>query len=369
MNNLLLKQISSAREALRLTQSVTTELRKSITSQIEKLAESTYLYDETWGGDWTQNTNVYKRSFKKSNPEWVRVDEDYIKQDLKKRTGIDLDEITNKTPEISKQFFELRDFLISELSFIYDNETFKKEKEILKQIENFKWGMAPGEYTRSRQPEYTFITDPTILNRGLQTPPHIKVGEDIIFSFSLLQSYENFEKLAHRLLRQLEIKTSSDSDSNGNASFQKEPINQIIEKFHVVATQFKNRYNDRPTLQIEDEYDVQDLLNALLRVNYEDIRKEEYTPSYAGGSTRIDFLLKRDKILIEVKKTRPTLKDKEIGNQLIIDIAHYKSHPDCKHLICFVYDPDNLIVNPRGLEDDLNKNTTDDMIVEVLVRP
>ena len=56
--------------------------------------------------------------------------------------------------------------------------------------------------------------------------------------------------------------------------------------------------------EIKDEYDVQDLLNALLRLNFDDVRPEEYTPSYAGSSTRVDFLLKKEKIVIEVKKTR-----------------------------------------------------------------
>ena len=40
----------------------------------------------------------------------------------------------------------------------------------------------------------------------------------------------------------------------------------------------------------------------------------------------MDFLLKNEEISIEVKMTRDGLKDKELGEQLIIDIAkrHYK---------------------------------------------
>jgi hypothetical protein len=50
------------------------------------------------------------------------------------------------------------------------------------------------------------------------------------------------------------------------------------------------------------------------------------------------------------------LKDKEIGDELTIDIARYKSHQNCKTLVCFVYDPDERIRNPRGLEQDLSGN-------------
>lgn len=69
----------------------------------------------------------------------------------------------------------------------------------------------------------------------------------------------------------------------------------------------------------------------------------------------MDFLLKTKQIVIEVKKTRRTLKAKDLGDELIIDIQKYQAHPDCKTLVCFVYDPEGWISNPRGLENDLNK--------------
>ena len=144
-------------------------------------------------------------------------------------------------------------------------------------------------------------------------------------------------------------------------------LNTIIEKFHLVAKQLRQRYNDRPTLDIQDEYDTQDLLHSLLRIYYEDIRTEEWNPSYAGASTRSDFLLKDQKIVIEVKKTRATLKAKQLGEQLIIDIAKYKSHPDCKVLYCFVYDPEGYIANPKGIENDLNSDRKDFKIIVKII--
>lgn len=76
----------------------------------------------------------------------------------------------------------------------------------------------------------------------------------------------------------------------------------IFSRFHRVARQLRSRHNGRSTLEIEDEYDVQDLLHALLQLHFDDIRAEEWTPSYAGKSARVDFLLKKEKIVIEVKK-------------------------------------------------------------------
>ena len=69
----------------------------------------------------------------------------------------------------------------------------------------------------------------------------------------------------------------------------------------------------------------------------------------------MDFLLKAEKIVVEVKKTRSKLGAKEIGSELADDILRYRSHPDCKTLVCFVYDPEERILNPRGLEHDLSQ--------------
>jgi REase_DpnII-MboI len=134
-----------------------------------------------------------------------------------------------------------------------------------------------------------------------------------------------------------------------------EIVHRICTQFNVVVRQLRRRYDGRDTLNVSDEHDAQDLLHALLKIFFEDVRPEECSPSYAGGASRIDFLLKAEQILIELKMTRPNLKEKRLGEELIIDIECYKTHPDCKHLYCFVYDPDSNIRNPRGIEADLSR--------------
>ena len=145
-------------------------------------------------------------------------------------------------------------------------------------------------------------------------------------------------------------------------------VTLIFDRFHSVARQLQSRHQNRGTISIDDEYDVQDLLHALLKIYFDDVRPEEWTPSYAGGSSRMDFLLKKEKLVIEVKKTRKNLTDKEIGEQLIVDIRKYAEHPDCSNLLCFVYDPEGRIGNPTGLEDDLSR-TENGLPVLVFVRP
>lgn len=60
-------------------------------------------------------------------------------------------------------------------------------------------------------------------------------------------------------------------------------IIKLCERFHLFCRQLGDRYNNRSTIEVEDEYDVQDLFHALLKIYFDDIRKEEWTPSYAGG--------------------------------------------------------------------------------------
>jgi REase_DpnII-MboI len=106
-------------------------------------------------------------------------------------------------------------------------------------------------------------------------------------------------------------------------------------------------------LSFANEYDVQDLLHAMLRPWISDIRPEEYTPSYAGSNTRMDFLIPAYSLVIETKLVRDRTHAKKIGDELIIDIEHYRGHPDCMKLWCVVYDPENLITNAEGLRNDL----------------
>lgn len=181
---------------------------------------------------------------------------------------------------------------------------------------------------------------------------------------------EQVEPFLNEILKTLKyVKLYSDSHASNPLEFDPFTIiHSIASKFHRVARQLRDRHNSRQTLDVNDEYDVQDLFHALLHLFFDDIRKEEWTPSYAGGSSRMDFLLKQEKTIIEIKITRETHKDRKIGEELIVDIEKYKTHPDCKHLYCFIYDPEGRIGNPTGLESDLS-GERDDLGVKVVVEP
>ncbi len=148
-----------------------------------------------------------------------------------------------------------------------------------------------------------------------------------------------------------------------------EILTKIFSRFHSLAKLLRKRHDSRQTLDISDEYDVQDFIKVLLSLFFDDVRTEEWTPSYAGKSSRMDFLLKDHRLLIETKMTRKNLTEKEIGDELIIDIARYEQYPDCDTLVCFIYDPEGRINNHKGLIADLQKRSKEKMKVVIFINP
>ena len=129
-----------------------------------------------------------------------------------------------------------------------------------------------------------------------------------------------------------------------------------------------NRRKGVQALTFTNEYDVQDLLHVLLRPWVKDIRPEEYTPSYAGKSTRMDFLLPEHRTVVELKFVRDVGHGKNVGQELIVDIGHYRQHPHCDRLWCVVFDPNHYLPNRDGLIGDLQGvHRQDDKAVDVRV--
>jgi hypothetical protein len=120
-------------------------------------------------------------------------------------------------------------------------------------------------------------------------------------------------------------------------------------------------------LVFESEYDAQDLLHALLRPWVSDIRPEEFTPSYGGSSTRMDFLLPKYELVLELKFVRDRQHARKVGDELIIDIEHYRRHPDCDDLWCVIFDTEHLLTNADGLKDLEGERVTKDGKVRVRI--
>jgi hypothetical protein len=136
----------------------------------------------------------------------------------------------------------------------------------------------------------------------------------------------------------------------------------LADRFLLVRRALRRRHSSRSTLEVNDEYDAQDLLRALLLQFFDDVRDEEWTPSYAGSASRIDFLLPQTRLAVELKWMRTSLSGHSLGQQILVDRQRYQVHPGVGHLVCLVFDYDGLLPNPRGLEQDLEQGGTENVV-------
>ena len=131
----------------------------------------------------------------------------------------------------------------------------------------------------------------------------------------------------------------------------------------------KRRKGKQP-IDFSDEYDLQDVFGVVLKCLYKSVKDEEWTPSYAGSASRIDFVIEDCETATELKLAR---EDHKVGDELIVDIARYRSRPDVHTLVCFVYDPEgHLRRDAAEIEKTLSGKHSQDAAsigVRVIIRP
>lgn len=143
-------------------------------------------------------------------------------------------------------------------------------------------------------------------------------------------------------------------------------VAQLCRRFPLMISELQNRYNGRAALDVKDEYDLQDLLRSVLQLHFDDVRAQEWNPSYGGVQSRSDLVLKQERIVVETKMTRKSLTQKELVHQLIQDKEQYRDHPDCGTLVFFVYDPEQRLTNPVAIEHDLSDSLSRPPVIVVV---
>jgi ribosomal protein S8 len=386
MDNAFLESLPTIKTRLDEFSSLTEKDLENFSKHLYSLRERAEKLSDSWSGSWAGfHSFLYYQDFQKPSLQesfdvewgsingfsesWQQRSFEDVKQKIEQ--GIvktNFDYIFEKVKPLVKQAELLRNYITTELSFVKSDKSLDDEAKLIKLIEEIKFGTSADLFVRNLQPSQVITRDSRAASQGLKVPPHVKYQAQVMAVLSMISDIEKFISIAKQLTRQLEIKFQLSSQGQGVID-SLVAIKTLCNGFHSLARQLRSRHNNRSTLEVEDEYDVQDLLHALLRLYFNDIRKEEWVPSYAGSSSRTDFLLKKEKIVIETKKTSEKLKDKQLGEQIILDVAKYKEHPDCRTLVCFIYDPEGRVSNPSGLEADLVKLSGKDLAVIVIIRP
>ena len=147
-----------------------------------------------------------------------------------------------------------------------------------------------------------------------------------------------------------------------------ELVEHICRRFPRYVWQLSERHAGRSALVIDDEYDVQDHLHALLRLHFDDVREEEWAPSYGGSRTRMDFLLKRERMVVETKMTRDRLDQAKVVDELVIARRTIASTLTARRWSASSTIPTTGWPNPDALESDVSGNENG-LTTRVIVAP
>ena len=153
----------------------------------------------------------------------------------------------------------------------------------------------------------------------------------------------------------------------GADSDVEDAIADLLDTFDAAALELRERGRNRPPLLIEDEYDVQYLLAALLRTRFREVVLEDPLPKNSGGSGRIDIHLSAWRTWIETKFARHGDTERKFRDEFAKDFELYRKG-ELDVLYCFVYDPERVLRNAREMERDLTCQR-DKFETRVFVRP
>lgn len=130
-------------------------------------------------------------------------------------------------------------------------------------------------------------------------------------------------------------------------------LEPLLRRLPEAVRQLRDRHDRRPTLRVEDEYDLEDLLRAILHLHFDDVRRETRTPSYALG-VRTDFIVGPERIAVTAKLLGTRDCEAELANAVREDVAYYQEHAECGGLLVLIYDPEQSVNAPRQLEATLS---------------
>ena len=117
-------------------------------------------------------------------------------------------------------------------------------------------------------------------------------------------------------------------------------------------------------IKIQNEYDLQHLLYAVLKPFVPDIRKEVSEDS-GVGTVRTDFKIEEIDLAIEAKCTRESIGQKKLTEEIEADIIHYQE----KNILFYVYDKEKMIKDKQNYEKQFNRQYGDKNVRMIVQQP
>lgn len=135
----------------------------------------------------------------------------------------------------------------------------------------------------------------------------------------------------------------------------RELVRRSIRKFRDSYAILNNISNTGKQLSLEDEYDVQRLLAAVLAPHFEHVYLEEPTRRIGHNAHRLDIVIRDIGTVIETKVLRQRGDLRKVSQQLKEDIEGYCLAKCCSYLLGFVFDLSGCITAAdRAKFSDLN---------------
>ncbi len=159
------------------------------------------------------------------------------------------------------------------------------------------------------------------------------------------------EEMARRVVRSL-------------SKLESEPENEVEAMLRAIPRALReldadNRRKDGVPFTVENEFDLQDFVRAMLRARFPALSAEDAVQTVAGRGGRVDFRLKDERIYIELKVFRDM---NHWRNSMYGDISskiqRYGREHDCDDLFVFVYDPFAKFTEAESAERDFSYDST-----------
>lgn len=150
-------------------------------------------------------------------------------------------------------------------------------------------------------------------------------------------------------------------------------LERYLKDFYLFLEAFKEVKPDKratitvenlQAIKIENEYDLQHLLYAVLKPLHKDARKE-VTEDSGIGAIRSDIKIASLNSIIEAKCTRKTMSLKKLTEELEADIVHYKAD----YIYFYIYDKEKIIKDKQNFEANFNKKFDGKKVAVVILQP
>lgn len=208
-------------------------------------------------------------------------------------------------------------------------------------------------------------------------PPPAGKEDEIAFGLvSVHPLYEHIREGGLRILADM-IRLEKERKRGASSIVSTETVETVLTGFHVATLHLQNRKRkgkEDKAFAIEDEYDVQDMLYAMLRPLVPDLEREDSTKKVAGKGGFLDFRSDELELIIEVKYCNDAKRAKELVDECNARIKRYGNREDLNTLMFFIYDPDRYLLNEhpnfeRDMEGPHKMGGSREFQVEVIINP